>query len=73
MQMDGVAVYNNQYTWIPSFGLMSNSAAIILWEPEGMVFDGIHGLMTGIVLCSSLAYLVLSSLPKKYPVTNRGP
>lgn len=68
IRMDGEAIdaYSEKYTWILSFGLMSISTSIILWGPEGMVFDGLRGLTTGIALCSGLAYLVLANLPEKY-------
>lgn len=66
--MDGEArsVYGDRYTWILSLGLMSISIAIILWGPEGMVFDGMRGFTTGSALCCGLSYLVLSNLPQKY-------
>jgi len=57
---------SDSYGWLTALGVMYLAMMIILCGPEGIVFDAIRGLLTGLALCTGLVYLVLTYLPEKY-------
>jgi hypothetical protein len=56
----------DNYTWLIALGVMYLAMMIILCGPQGLVFDAVRGLLTGLALCSGLAYLVLTNVPEEY-------
>lgn len=57
---------SDRYGWVTALGVMYLATLIILCGPQGIVFDALRGLMTGLALCCGLVYLVLTFLPEKY-------
>lgn len=57
---------SDSYGWLPALGVMYLAVLIILCGPQGILFDILRGLMTGLALCTGLVYLVLTFLPEKY-------
>ena len=64
--MESVSYRADGYAWLIALGVMYLAVLIILCGPRGVVFDALRGLMTGLALCSGLAYLVLTFLPERY-------
>lgn len=57
---------SDSYGWLTALGVMYLAVLIILCGPQGLVFDALRGLMTGLALCTGLIYLVLTFLPARY-------
>lgn len=57
---------SDSYGWLTALGVMYLAVLIILCGPQGLVFDALRGLMTGLALCTGLIYLVLTFLPERY-------
>jgi hypothetical protein len=57
---------SDPYGWMIALGVIYLAVLIILCGPQGIVFDAIRGLMTGLALCSGIVYIVLTFLPEQY-------
>ena len=57
---------SDSFGWITALGVMYLATLIILCGPQGIVFDALRGLMTGLALCCGMVYLVLTFLPEQY-------
>ena len=64
--MEYAGPVREQYTWLIALGVMYLGLLILLCGPQGMVYDALRGLMTGLSFCCVLLYLVLTYLPEKY-------
>ena len=66
MEATTTEIMPENYGWLTALGVMYLALLIILCGPQGIVFDAIRGLLTGLALCTGLAYIVLTYLPEKY-------
>lgn len=57
---------SDSYGWLTALGVMCLAVLILLCGPQGLVFDLLRGLMTGLALCTALVYIVLTFLPERY-------
>lgn len=57
---------SDSYGWLTALGVMYLALMIILCGPEGLVFDAVRGLLTGLALCTGIVYIVVTFLPDKY-------
>ncbi len=58
--------FSGHYGWLTALGVMYLALLIILCGPQGIVFDALRGLLTGLALCTGFVYIVLTYLPDKY-------
>lgn len=54
------------YTWFIALGLLYLGIFILLCGPQGILYDALRGLMTGLSLCCVLLYMVLTFLPERF-------
>lgn len=58
--------FSGHYGWLNALGVIYLALLIICCGPQGIVFDALRGLLTGLALCTGLVYIVLTYLPDKY-------